>query len=135
MAAKDPYVGLQFELFVDDVAKSITFYTAVLGFTPPDDVDLDGYVTMTNGAVTIGLGRLADLSAEHHLRRAGLDAPRGVGIEIVLRVDDVDGAYAVAQAQAEALGGGIEALEDRTWGLRDFRVIDPDGYYLRVTSR
>jgi hypothetical protein len=26
-----------------------------------------------------------------------------------------------------------EPLTDRPWGLRDFRVVDPDGYYLRVT--
>ena len=27
----------------------------------------------------------------------------------------------------------VAALQDRPWGLRDFRVADPDGYYLRVT--
>jgi uncharacterized glyoxalase superfamily protein PhnB len=28
-----------------------------------------------------------------------------------------------------------EPLRERPWGLRDFQVIDPDGYYLRITSR
>jgi lactoylglutathione lyase len=27
----------------------------------------------------------------------------------------------------------VELLCDRPWGLRDFRVVDPDGYYLRIT--
>lgn len=27
----------------------------------------------------------------------------------------------------------MEALSDRPWGLLDFRVADPDGYYVRVT--
>ena len=28
-----------------------------------------------------------------------------------------------------------EDLRDRPWGLRDFRVLDPAGYYLRITDR
>jgi uncharacterized glyoxalase superfamily protein PhnB len=27
----------------------------------------------------------------------------------------------------------LEPLRERPWGLRDFRVVDPDGYYLRIT--
>jgi hypothetical protein len=26
-----------------------------------------------------------------------------------------------------------ESLELRSWGLHDFRLVDPDGYYLRIT--
>jgi lactoylglutathione lyase len=26
-------------------------------------------------------------------------------------------------------------LREQTWRLRDFRVLDPDGYYLRITNR
>jgi hypothetical protein len=28
----------------------------------------------------------------------------------------------------------IEGLTSRPWGLRDFRLVDPDGYYWRVTE-
>jgi hypothetical protein len=28
-----------------------------------------------------------------------------------------------------------EVLADRPWGLRDFRLLDPSGYYWRITSR
>ena len=28
-----------------------------------------------------------------------------------------------------------EDLRARPWGLRDFRVLDPAGYYLRITDR
>jgi hypothetical protein len=30
--------------------------------------------------------------------------------------------------------GQITPVGDRPWGLRDFRVVDPDNYYLRITS-
>jgi catechol 2,3-dioxygenase-like lactoylglutathione lyase family enzyme len=30
---------------------------------------------------------------------------------------------------------GFEDLAGRPWGLRDFRLLDPSGYYWRVTGR
>jgi lactoylglutathione lyase len=60
-----------------------------------------------------------------------LAGDRGAGVEIVLEVDDVD----AMQERVRAAGHPItEPLEDRPWGLRDFRIVDPDGYYLRLTT-
>lgn len=28
----------------------------------------------------------------------------------------------------------VEIVRDRPWGLRDFRITDPDGYDLRITQ-
>jgi lactoylglutathione lyase len=57
---------------------------------------------------------------------------RGLGVEIVLEVDDVDGWRDRVAASGHPI---LEPLRDRPWELRDFRICDPDGYYLRVTSR
>jgi uncharacterized glyoxalase superfamily protein PhnB len=47
-------------------------------------------------------------------------------------VDDVAG----ERDQVVAAGWPLEQdLQDRPWGLTDFRIIDPAGYCLRVTSR
>jgi lactoylglutathione lyase len=47
-------------------------------------------------------------------------------------VRDVDAAL----EQVERAGFSVvELLRERPWGLRDFRVVDPDGYYVRVTTR
>jgi lactoylglutathione lyase len=27
-----------------------------------------------------------------------------------------------------------EPMRERPWGSKDFRIVDPDGYYLRLTS-
>jgi uncharacterized glyoxalase superfamily protein PhnB len=54
------------------------------------------------------------------------------GVELVLEVDDV----VAERDQVTAAGWPItEDLHDRPWGLRDFRVLDPAGYYLRITDR
>jgi lactoylglutathione lyase len=127
-------VGVRFELFVDDVERSLAFYAASLGLQPPPGYDPQGYVPVSAGQARIGLQRRSVLSAEHHFRPAHFAGPRGVGVEIVIEVDDVDAAFARARDAAVPHGGQIERLTARPWGQTDFRLIDPDGYYVRVTS-
>lgn len=140
-AANDPCVagstpvGLRFELFVQDVEASVRFYRATLGLEPPPTWSPAGYVPISAGLVTIGVQHLANLPAGHHFSPSRLAGPHGVGVEIVVEVDDVDLAYAKAAPHAERCGGRVEPLADQPWGLRDFRLVDPDGYYVRVTSR
>jgi len=126
--------GLRFELFVDDVEQSLAFYGATLGLRPSPGYDPQGYVPVSAGHVRIGLQRRSALPAEHHFRPDHFAGPRGVGLEIVIEVDDVHAAFAQARDAAVAHGGQIEPLAARPWGKTDFRLIDPDGYYIRVTS-
>jgi len=127
-------VSLRFELFVADVERSVAFYTATLGLRPASGYDPRGYVPVSAGQVRIGLQRRTALPDDHHFRPAHFTGPRGVGVEIVIEVDDVHAAYARARDAAVGWGGQIEPLAARPWGQTDFRLIDPDGYYLRVTS-
>ena len=53
-------------------------------------------------------------------------------ILFVLEVDDIAAMYKSVLAQNWPLSG---ALQTQPWGLTDFRLLDPDGYYLRITSR
>jgi catechol 2,3-dioxygenase-like lactoylglutathione lyase family enzyme len=57
---------------------------------------------------------------------------QGLGVEIGLVVADLDKAYAAATIhQGWKISTGIVR---RPWGVRDFRVLSPDGYYLRFTE-
>jgi lactoylglutathione lyase len=79
---------------------------------------------MARGTVRIGVAR----------RPVGGSAGRRppVGVEVVLEVDDVAG----ERDQVVAAGWRLdEELQDRPWGLTDFRLVDPVGYYLRITNR
>ncbi|GMA52189.1 hypothetical protein GCM10025857_35460 [Alicyclobacillus contaminans] len=87
---------------------------------------------VSNGEVQIGLGVLSKLSADHPLQLHHPDERKGIGVEIVLEVDDVDELYERVQASGYPVS---EPLLMRPWGLKDFRLQDPDGYYLRITSR
>lgn len=124
-------MSFRIELFVDDVDASIRFYTGALGFRlvrrEPD------YASLDRGGAVLGLAPTAKLPADGEgpgFTRAGLAGRRGAGVELVLEVEDVDAAL---EAVGRAGHRVAEPLRDRPWGLRDFRVIDPDGYYLRIT--
>lgn len=126
-------VRARFELFVVDVDTTIKFYEDVLGFSTTRHES--GYVALTNGDIKIGLGLMVGLPDNHHFRThwpAG--SLPGLGVEIVLEVNDVEGFFRRAKDRIYKAGGEIQDIANQPWGLRDFRVIDPDGYYVRVTE-
>jgi lactoylglutathione lyase len=124
---------LRLELFVTDVKASVAFYTEVLGFAvarrAPD------YVSVRRGAVVFGLGPVAKLPESGDgpgFTRQRLAVDKGAGVEIVLELDDVTAVEQLYRT-CRARDVVVEPLQGRPWGLADFRLIDPDGYYLRVT--
>ena len=114
---------LRVEFFPSDVDRSVAFYER-LGFTvagrspgPP------AYASVRLGDVQIGLCEATPVDPT--IRALP------VGTEIVIEVDEVE------RRRDEFLSRGVVLAADlveREWGLSDFRVTDPDGYYLRFTS-
>jgi lactoylglutathione lyase len=64
--------------------------------------------------------------------RQRLRLDKGAGVEIVFELDGVEQAESLYGA-CPSRGVVVDPLQDRPWGLRDFRVTDPDGDYLRIT--
>jgi lactoylglutathione lyase len=130
-AGKPQGMTLRLELFVTDMEKSIDFYTNALGFErmkgQPD------YAPVRSGSVLIALGPAAGLPKKHHFNPEIQNGRRGLGVEIVLEVDDVKSCF--EKVKASGYKGVLTPLQKRPWGTTDFRVADPDGYYLRITSR
>ena len=122
--------GLRVELFVDDTERSAVFYERVLGFVR--EYESPGYVAMRRGDARIGIGAAAGLPPHHYFKQPALAAARGIGVELVVEVDDVELACRIV---VQARHPVLTPLRDRPWGQRDFRIADPDGYYLRITSR
>jgi lactoylglutathione lyase len=121
---------LRLELFTDDVPAAVDFYVRVLGFTREPE-RAGGYTPLSLGSVRIAVNLRSELDEGHPLRLAAGERP-GRGVEIVLEVDDVQAVYrgVVFERWPRAA-----ELRRQPWGLTDFRVLDPDGYYWRVTSR
>ena len=121
------------ELEVEDLDRSLAFYTGVIGFTVlyarPEErfvfLDLEGANLMLEEAA--GPGR--------RFHGAPLEHPFGRGVNFQIQVADADGVYVrVLAAQSPV----VLAMEDRWYrrsdhdtGNRQFVVEDPDGYRLR----
>lgn len=117
------------EIFVSDFARSRAFYES-LGFS---------MVRQWHDWAMLALGdNVLDLQGDEHAV-AGPHYftpeigrfPRGTGVEISIEVDEIDAMY----DRARSLGVDIvKAIQDRPWKARDFRIADPDGYFIRFTT-
>ncbi len=123
---------LRLELFTSDMEKSVNFYTKVLGFTMAGEQINWSYQPVKNGNVIIGIGPINKLSNNHHFNPDLNPIHKGYGAEIVLEVTDIKKVYEQVKISGYAIH---EALTVQNWGLEDFRLVDPDGYYLRITSK
>jgi lactoylglutathione lyase len=117
--------SLRVEVFPDDLDATVDFYVRVLRFRLERDERCAGYVALRRDGVLVGAAR-RDAPADRGARRPT------VGVELVLEVDDLDAEVAHVLAQGWPLD---EPATERPWGLRDARLLDPDGYNWRLTTR
>jgi lactoylglutathione lyase len=120
---------IRLELFVSELGTSIQFYEEILGFTK-GYVGTD-YAEVFNSAVEIGLCLMDKLPEEHPLKTKSSDERKGLGVEIVLALKDLESLYNKVKNSAYPISSDLQL---QPWNLRDFRLVDPDGYYLRITE-
>lgn len=115
----------KFELFVTDPSESIRFYE-VLGFSVAH-AKPDGYSTVRSGNTVVALSPVPWWLP---LRAVGLLRRPPIGTEIVLYTGQLD------QLREKLAAGGYAPgpIVLQTWGDRDFRLTDPDGYYIRLSE-
>ena len=124
-----PAAQLQVNLAVHEMDRMVQFYVHTLGFKQM--VMNPGYVLLHRGALIIGL-KTDDLLWHPALTEQPRDEViRGIGVELVLEVSDIEQFYTHIQQAGITIQ---EPLTDRPWGVKDFRILDPEGYYWRVTS-
>jgi len=110
-----------------DLDATADFYTRVLGFRLVSDQRgaKDPYLALERDGVHIGAAARPDQGHRDQRRPP-------TGVELVLEVNDLDTEHRHVVASGWPLAAD---LQQRPWGQRDFRLLDPSGYYLRVTSR
>ncbi len=115
----EPTAQLVVEIFVRDMARARAFYEG-LGFVAGEDKGT--FVTLTWEGHELYLDERPDLPPPTGRPQAN----------VRVMVPDVDRYWALVQA----LGAPILApIADRDYGLRDFTVIDPDGFGVRFGIR
>lgn len=121
------------ELQVPDFQKAKDYYIK-LGFEqvwerPPEG--FKGYLILKkeNNILCFWAGN-EKVWEQEHFKPYSKESKRGYAVEIVLMVTDVNNFY----EQVKSFANVVEPLQKRPWGLIDFRVEDPFGYYLRFTE-
>jgi len=113
-------------LLVSDLARSLAWYTDVLGFVVAEELQRDGALV----AVRLKAGKVQFLLEQDPDRRP--DRPRGHSIRLYCATrQDVNKIAAGVQAR----GATIQEAPDDAHGGRDFAVLDPDGYAISIFWR
>lgn len=136
-----PHGKVRIELFVHSLPASLDFYTRVLRFNvgrhDTDETGEGGYAHVTRSSITLGLS--AENASKYPLilqspaaRIAGRRPP--CGTEIVLELPSLKDIHDELE-HVHRVGWTVDAgMKLQAWGLWDFRIVDPDGFYWRITQ-
>ncbi len=119
--------ALSVALTVNDLQKSLAWYRDVVGFTVDQEHEREG----TLRAVSLIAGDVRMLIGQDDGAK-GLNRAKGAGLSIqITTAQNVD---EIAR-RIESAGGTLESPPaDMPWGARVFRVKDPDGFILAISS-
>ena len=117
---------LSASLTVNDVQASLAWYRDVLGFSVEREFVRDGALRI----VSIRAGNVRFLLGQDDGTK-GVDRVKGVGFSLQLTTgQDID---AIA-SRVKEMGGALASEPEDAWGARVFRVRDPDGFLLVISS-
>ena len=128
LPADEPLTALSLEasLTVADVRRSADWYRDALGFEIDQEFERDGRlmaVALRAGAVRILVTQ--DVGAK------GTDRVKGLGFS--LQITTPENVDAIAE-RARRVGATLDSEPADVWGVRAFRLRDPDGFRLTVST-
>jgi uncharacterized glyoxalase superfamily protein PhnB len=118
--------ALSASLTVNDLQKSLTWYRDVVGFTVAQNYEREGRLR----AVSLKAGVVQVLLTQDDGSK-GSDRVKGAGFS--LRITTAQNIDEIA-ARIKARGGVLESEPADAFGMRVFRVRDPDGFMLVISS-
>jgi len=117
------------ELHVPAFGEALEFY-GWLGFEVVRQDER--YLVMRRGESVLCFNEGSERVYEQsYFKKFPQDTPPGYAVEIILPVDDVETFYNSVKDQVRV----VQLLEEKHWGQKDFRIVDPFGFYIRVTER
>ena len=119
------------ELYVEDPAYYVRVFRDALGFAVSRDEG--DFVELRSERGIVLLNAFEDPDAGHPFEHYRRERTRGLGVEIGIVLDGER--LPAARAAAAAIEGcAVTEIVTQEWGMTDFRVVTPHGYYLRVTT-
>jgi len=120
---------MHLELFVKDIETSMDFYQNTLKLELKEKRKYAAEFRFKNAIILLSEEHI--LPEDHYFDKDSLKGRKGVGTELILKVENV---YLYYQHVIDSKYPILETLRKRPWGNRDFRITDPDGYYIRISD-
>lgn len=120
-------LSLEASLTVREIARSMAWYRDVLGFALDRQFEREGKLM----AVSLKAGSVRILLTQDDGAK-GLDRAKGEGFS--LQITTAQNVDELAKGIKERGGELATEPTDLRWGQRFFRVIDPDGFRLTISS-
>ena len=118
------------ELETKRLDESVAFFQDVMDFE--ETYRSGSFIQLETDHSELLLIHADEIPAGHPFHGKYKEGSQGVGVEIGLVVADLDKSFEAAKRHpAWTISSGVVR---RPWGVRDFRVLYPDGYYLRFTE-
>lgn len=121
------------ELHVPDFEKTKEFY-GKLGFQVVREEkpeEKKGYLVLQKDNNILCFWPGNEYVWEHtYFKQFSKETKLGYGVEIVIMVEDIDDFYNEVKSFVNVVGD----LKLQPWGVKDFRIEDPFGFYLRFTE-
>ena len=118
--------SMRIEIFPSSMKRFLDFYVGVLHFSVRKHEGTYAFISRDN----IFIGAIEVPNTDSLVEKEAYRRPPN-GIELVFEVDDLVAERHRVIAHGWKLEDDIK-LQD--WGLEDFRLVDPDGYYVRFTT-
>lgn len=122
------------ELSVVDLERSVWFYVNILGFQIDYQRPEHKFVFLSYQNIQIMIGQISRVS-----KTAPLEYPFGRGINMQMIVDDIDVLISALKLHRYPLILEPEEhwyrRDNQLLGLKEFLVLDPDGYVLRFSQQ
>ncbi len=116
------------KLYVNDIEKSLLFYEEVIG--------LKLYkrnmhaVRFNHDQFSLLLASDSTLNENHYFYDR--KERKGNGFELIIVIDHIEDVYERCKENRCTIQ---EEIQTYPWEMRGFKVVDPDGYFLRITSK
>ncbi|WP_077617523.1 VOC family protein [Bacillus sinesaloumensis] len=118
------------ELYVKDIEESIKFYQDIIG------LELFGRnersARFNYDCFSLLLTSESILLHGHYFNQKAKSNVKGNGFELIIVVDALEKVYQRCLNSDYPIEVEVEKYP---WDMRGFKIVDPDGYFLRITSK
>ncbi len=118
------------ELYVRNIEESIKFYQDIIGLKLYGRNERSARFNYDSFSLLITSDTV--LKNNHYFNSKAKSEVKGNGFELIIVVNELEKVHSRCLDYSYPIEVGVE---EYPWDMRGFKIADPDGYFLRITSK